>query len=40
MSPVCPVCGGGSFRVTETATEVTHTCRKCGYSETRPKGTS
>lgn len=38
MASACPRCGSHSISVSETATSVTHTCNKCGYSETRIKG--
>jgi hypothetical protein len=35
----CPKGGSHNWRNThETATEVTHTCTKCGATNTRPKG--
>jgi uncharacterized protein (DUF983 family) len=37
MSSNCPQCGSGNIAVSETKTEVTHTCRACGYSETQAK---
>lgn len=37
MSSSCPRCGSGSISVTETDTQVTHTCNRCGYSETQTK---